>query len=598
MKNKTYFPFERNHYFYGKLLTVRDFEMEQRYGNNKRRILNKMIHGSGVIAGLDVVLVDDQSISVEAGMALDGFGREIILQEPIIKRLKLIDGFNQVKDSAPIYLCMEYDEDYTEPVHSVVSSPGEEVDDRQYNRITESYRLFLTDEPLPADSLMKYRLEKEKIVLFQNHLLTVEQVVPRFVEEGKALEIEVYITKRGTIDPVEVRYLAQSAHLKDEQGQNSIEVFFQEKINKKEWQIQKKYLFYAEQVKKTIDQIYIAKENFAITIGQETFTIDADIRQTVQVIDEPVRNRLLQEYYRQDFSDIHSGAGSSALYLAKLNLITSGDLYIIESLEKMPFQQYIFNNELLQLMLESAVKEKQQEKELPVEAPTEEINVVESAGPTYEEQLHQCFAAGTEEIDIRIDRNKDKRFFSHEIAHGLGSGPVAIVLALEETKKNAEEYGEEILVFGDNSIFNNIQYKTKLPEHRLGAQAYSDRGTFRIGLHLMEQANTPSLKVRWWAYKHPGIEQKEDSLWALKHIRIAIVPDTITVAPREKVHFVSAIEGTNNKECRWQVKEENGGTIDYNGLYEAPSTEGVFEVIAQSVKYPQKKTSAFVVVKA
>ena len=35
MKNMKYFPFERNKYFYGKLLTVDDFETEQRYMNDK-----------------------------------------------------------------------------------------------------------------------------------------------------------------------------------------------------------------------------------------------------------------------------------------------------------------------------------------------------------------------------------------------------------------------------------------------------------------------------------------------------------------------------------------------------------------------------------
>ena len=31
MNHDHFFPLERNRYFYGKLLTVRDFEIEQRY---------------------------------------------------------------------------------------------------------------------------------------------------------------------------------------------------------------------------------------------------------------------------------------------------------------------------------------------------------------------------------------------------------------------------------------------------------------------------------------------------------------------------------------------------------------------------------------
>ena len=45
MNHANFFPFERNRYFYGKLLTVRDFEVEQRYHCSKRALLNRLLHG-------------------------------------------------------------------------------------------------------------------------------------------------------------------------------------------------------------------------------------------------------------------------------------------------------------------------------------------------------------------------------------------------------------------------------------------------------------------------------------------------------------------------------------------------------------------------
>ena len=47
MNNSNFFPLERNRYFYGKMLTARDFETEQRYFNNKRRLLNRTLYGAG-----------------------------------------------------------------------------------------------------------------------------------------------------------------------------------------------------------------------------------------------------------------------------------------------------------------------------------------------------------------------------------------------------------------------------------------------------------------------------------------------------------------------------------------------------------------------
>ena len=93
MKNLKSFPFERNRYFYGKLLSVEDFETEQKYFNDKRRTINRFLFGSGVVCGLGVVEVDDESISVERGLALDFAGREIVLDEPAVRKITELDGY-------------------------------------------------------------------------------------------------------------------------------------------------------------------------------------------------------------------------------------------------------------------------------------------------------------------------------------------------------------------------------------------------------------------------------------------------------------------------------------------------------------------------
>lgn len=52
--NKDFFPIERNRYFYGKLLTVRDFEVEQNYSRRKSQLLSRLSLGAGVVCGLGV----------------------------------------------------------------------------------------------------------------------------------------------------------------------------------------------------------------------------------------------------------------------------------------------------------------------------------------------------------------------------------------------------------------------------------------------------------------------------------------------------------------------------------------------------------------
>jgi hypothetical protein len=85
-------PPTRNNYFYGKLLDVQHFTLEQRYGNNKRWLLNRLGFGSGVICGLRLDVIDGQLI-LQPGVAIDAYGREIIVPAAVaIDPYHLTDG--------------------------------------------------------------------------------------------------------------------------------------------------------------------------------------------------------------------------------------------------------------------------------------------------------------------------------------------------------------------------------------------------------------------------------------------------------------------------------------------------------------------------
>ena len=154
MKNRELFPWSRNRYFPGKQLVTRDMEAEQRYFNNKRRLLNSLLHGSGIVCGLVVTVVEHGtlpggqtsgiglSVAVEPGLAIDGTGREILLPEQVYLRLSDLDGFSGDSGLAEhVYLCIEYAEIEREPMHSILDSA---VAGENYNRVEESCRFYLT----------------------------------------------------------------------------------------------------------------------------------------------------------------------------------------------------------------------------------------------------------------------------------------------------------------------------------------------------------------------------------------------------------------------------------------------------------------------
>lgn len=75
----------RNNYFDGKRLTTDSFRVEQTYSLERRHLLNRAIHGWGVVYGYEVASAESQAqkdgsghLKVGAGLALDACGRELL----------------------------------------------------------------------------------------------------------------------------------------------------------------------------------------------------------------------------------------------------------------------------------------------------------------------------------------------------------------------------------------------------------------------------------------------------------------------------------------------------------------------------------------
>ncbi|HEX8475971.1 MAG TPA: hypothetical protein VF666_18375 [Pyrinomonadaceae bacterium] len=138
--------FERNRYFYGKPMTVRDFETEQRYLIGKNSFLNRQLHGAGIICGLEVAVpdnfdVDKPAVNLTEGAALDCCGNLIVASRSGKAEIKglMREGLN--------YLYIEYAECVRQPIMASANvSSCEEV--CCYNRVLETFELSVsTDAP-------------------------------------------------------------------------------------------------------------------------------------------------------------------------------------------------------------------------------------------------------------------------------------------------------------------------------------------------------------------------------------------------------------------------------------------------------------------
>lgn len=139
--------FERNHYYFGKLMKAEDFKIEQSYFNEKRWLINRMIHGWGVVCGLDVEPTGNPNeVRIMPGLAIDCCGREILVCEP--ETISLIPkptecssemDMQHTHDHKRYAICLKYKARKTEPFPIYGACDQEEK--CQYNRIKDSFEI-------------------------------------------------------------------------------------------------------------------------------------------------------------------------------------------------------------------------------------------------------------------------------------------------------------------------------------------------------------------------------------------------------------------------------------------------------------------------
>lgn len=142
--------FEKNHYFYGKLMTVRDFETEQSYFDEKNHFINRLLHGSGLVCGFEELQIEDKGDKItidftDGGMALDCCGREIVVPGNTLGR-PIVDSMgNSVPDlTANPYLYLKYKPCYNGYV-AAASNPSSCEEKCCPGRIVEDFEVVASD---------------------------------------------------------------------------------------------------------------------------------------------------------------------------------------------------------------------------------------------------------------------------------------------------------------------------------------------------------------------------------------------------------------------------------------------------------------------
>lgn len=592
MNNKQYYLCERNNYFFGKLMTVRDFESEQTYMNSKRRLGNRMMGGVGIVSGLDVVLVDNKTFSLDPGMALDYMGREIVVPEPYVRRLNVIKGFEENKDKGIVYLCLAYKEELKETTFSVASSGKSGGVSEEYNRISEGYELFLTSEKPKEEELKLDYLVNRRIKVYDEDGIKIMLDVNKYVNPSKCVKVSVIFEKENIEAPVNYSFKLGGEFFKSVEGEKELEIHYNETEISTFKSEKDDYYLYCDAASDALTEVILDKNSFKLSVGKEEKKLTDDIKIPIAIKTSSIKDTIVNDYYSKNFREIIENVENKYIYLAKFHIVTNQLTYFIESFEKNPCKQYLYSNELINLLQDVEGAQAKAPSVEPIKPDEEEVkpDVEELPEPKIDN-----IVTGVERINLGFNPKVGKSYYSYEFVHGLGEGNVALVTAIDNNANYMTD-DKGLLVFGDKGIFTKEEISISAPNVQIGGIVNSVKGTVRLGVRLLERTTAQAVDVRWWAFKPVEIQEQQEDLVIDENVRVVITPNTIRVKPLEQVRFEAHIEGAISQEVRWGMAEQNTGTIDNNGLYTAPAKEGVYEVKAYSVKFENKSDSAYVVV--
>lgn len=222
MKSKEYLPFSRNRYYKGKMLTSADFESEQLYMNHKRQFMNRMITGAGIVCGLNVISLDDQSLMIESGVAVDDMGREIVADSSVVKKLSAVSGFESL-ETGRAALCIRYQEKETQPVYAISRQDSDR--EFEYNRIEDGYELFVIDaEKLEGEVEAETEFYTGG-VLFENEDFRVSLRLPFHICAGHYVKLAVEVVKVSDVRAaLDYRVILQTPALAAPDGKRELAI--------------------------------------------------------------------------------------------------------------------------------------------------------------------------------------------------------------------------------------------------------------------------------------------------------------------------------------------------------------------------------------
>lgn len=593
MKNAKLYPFERNRYYPGKMLVSADFQAEQTYFNNKRRFINNLMYGSGIVCGCGVFNLDDLSIMVESGVAIDGMGREIIIDSSVVKKLSAIEGFDTLVTEQAA-LCLRYAEEEVHTVYTMNQASLEEGKEYEYNRISEGYQLFLMDT---QDDPEEFMMETE--FLTQLSLLSTEDyevriLLPSLVSKGHNIKLVLEIEKISE----ESRSLDYQARLQtpvflSAEGGHEVEISCQGvKLSCGE-KIQKEYWMYVERCENDSTSVVLKSGSVVSRIDGEDIFAPAGVSVDILLSKESPKSIVNRAIGRMSLEIKTMGGIKDYIRLADLFLVRTGTTYVIEDIKELNSKNYIIapaQESLRNDYLEFFEKDPEILKNrlfLQDEGEGQQEGKQKERKPE--------FASGILEVPLGENAKKGDIRYSGEIMHGLGAGNVYVEIGYEYiTSDEARGTGIKNTIYGNPELFKG---ETAIGvDAQTAVKVLNDRGSFIVAAKLLKNVDSLVLTYRWVAIRFPSGNELEIEN-NLKEMSIYTDTPTVVLGTKDSHYFKVKFKNMEHCGIVYELTEPGSGEITTDGVYTAPSKEGVYEIRIYCAEQPIICTYAYAIVK-
>ncbi|MDE7262543.1 MAG: hypothetical protein K2N78_10895, partial [Oscillospiraceae bacterium] len=557
-----------------------DFIRDQEYTEKKLAFLSRWDFGTGVALGLEVQRIDGDSLLVSPGFAVDGCGRWLIVDEPAICRIRTLQGFDALHGEAAI-LWLAYHEELTDPMFV----PGERDEVQEYAVAQERFSFRLTDMctlPGAAGDQVLF----SDVVLFEDADLRIRQVIPRILPARGLVQlklvIESFCTERLEIG---LHYFPELPGWNPANGGQPL--YFDQTLQLEEGETS---LILTGALDTTAQAILLSLPERGFMLEKRGVQLRAQdsFQEKFSVVTGDPLAALENSLLSHDPQELWASDWEEGVPIAGIRLLRYRDQVLLDG---------IFPLSKSRRAVLPCLKERLQycSAFFPAFLETGAQERIAGDSPPTEALLkdHRQMATGVVTLNAGLHLREGNILRSDEIVHELGPGTVFIEFGIENVyPATGIDRNYTDLLLGDASLFSQASGTYDCGFDR-GVRIHPEEGTFELAVRLKGELRQTSLRLRWFAWRaeeHTAHKLPVGTLLRLE-------PDIARVAPGAAVNFVPVFEHGTGSPCDFLIPDNQSGLITPNGIYTAPTKDGLYQVCAQIKDMPETRVSAYVIVR-